>query len=246
MATVKNFKQLKYITPRNKDIVNGYIKNIQILFPWEENSYFTIPPLINYLCLLYYSPRGRFKTDINYRAADLEFIDHKTVKKIIHSNHNLCLFGETISKFMCNIFRIEFTIKAGDTTWCPYFSLLVAENEIEMNEIINNVQNWNISYIRQKDEDGSVNTGSKSYSICLYQGDNTFNWQGSTVIGPKNLKFKIGDRFMLEHNFINCECHAYFNDLKVYTFTIKEQCILPTISMYFTGEIIEITRYEFE
>ena len=52
MAAI-DFKQVKQSNQRDKDIVYGYMKQIQCLFP-GDNPYFTIVQLIQDLCLLYY------------------------------------------------------------------------------------------------------------------------------------------------------------------------------------------------
>ena len=49
-----DLKRVKNINQRNKDIVYGYMKIIQSMFP-EDNSYFTIHQLIQDLCLLYFT-----------------------------------------------------------------------------------------------------------------------------------------------------------------------------------------------
>ena len=49
-----DFKQVKRINQRNKDIVYGYIKQFQQLFP-EDNPYYTIVQLIQDICLLYFT-----------------------------------------------------------------------------------------------------------------------------------------------------------------------------------------------
>ena len=48
-----DFKQVKSISQREKDIVYGYLKQIQSLLPSESNSYYTIVQLIQDLILLY-------------------------------------------------------------------------------------------------------------------------------------------------------------------------------------------------
>ena len=53
MAAIQ-LKQIKKISQRDKDIVYGYIKMIQSIFP-EDIPYFTIVQLIQDLCLLYFS-----------------------------------------------------------------------------------------------------------------------------------------------------------------------------------------------
>ena len=53
MATIE-FQKVKKIPQRYKDIVYGWIKEIQSVFPCD-NPYFTIVQLIQDLCLLYFS-----------------------------------------------------------------------------------------------------------------------------------------------------------------------------------------------
>ena len=49
------FKKVRRIHQKDKDMVYGYIKSIQILLPSDTNSYYTIDQLIQDLCLLYFS-----------------------------------------------------------------------------------------------------------------------------------------------------------------------------------------------
>ena len=49
-----DLKQVKRISQREKDIVYGYIKQIQSIFPYNINPYYIIVQLIQDLCLLYY------------------------------------------------------------------------------------------------------------------------------------------------------------------------------------------------
>ena len=53
MATI-SFQKVKKIPQRYKDIVYGWIKDIQSIFPCD-NPYFTIVQLVQDLCLLYFS-----------------------------------------------------------------------------------------------------------------------------------------------------------------------------------------------
>eukprot|EP01083_Nonionella_stella_P097519 274111_1 len=220
------FDDIKCINPRDKYVVHGYIKSMQTLLPWKRSAYYTIPRLVDYLCLLYYSMRGEFNTE--KCAKHLQFIDHKTVTKINNScMHGLCLFGETISKSMCNIFRIEFAIKDARGEWCPYFSLLSASSVTAMDRFIAGVQQWSINYLPD----------TMKYTICLHNKAESLLWQGFEEIG-RQLVFAIGDRVMLEHNFVDERCNVYFNDELVHHFVIKEECVLPTLSVYFEGEMV--------
>eukprot|EP01083_Nonionella_stella_P213348 769589_1 len=52
MSTLVKVKDQRY-----KQLVNGYLKSAQALCPSqtiETNAYYNIPPLVNYLCLIYY------------------------------------------------------------------------------------------------------------------------------------------------------------------------------------------------
>ena len=50
----QQFQNLKYCHQRDKDIVNGYIKDVQCILPYEENSFFIIDKLVQNLILLYF------------------------------------------------------------------------------------------------------------------------------------------------------------------------------------------------
>eukprot|EP01083_Nonionella_stella_P138468 421360_1 len=235
------FDDIKCINPRDKYVVHGYIKSMQTLLPWKRSAYYTIPRLVDYLCLLYYSMRGSFNTE--HCAKDLHFIDHKTVQKLNigrPSVHSVCTFGGTINKSMCNIFRIEFLIKDARETWCPYFTLLSASSVPAMNHFIDDIP-WETYYL------DATKTLLK-YSVCLHNktASESLQWQGSKPIGRAGLTFAIGDRIMLEHNFADKRCNVYFNDEQSFDFEIKEECILPMLSMYFEGETVEVTQYQFE
>ena len=47
-------KQVKSISRKEKDIVYGYIKSVQKIFPCDDNPYFIIVQLVQDLCLLYF------------------------------------------------------------------------------------------------------------------------------------------------------------------------------------------------
>ena len=48
------FERIKRIDDSIKDIINGYVRQKQELLSCEENSYYTIPPIVNYLVILFY------------------------------------------------------------------------------------------------------------------------------------------------------------------------------------------------
>ena len=112
-------KHLKHCDNRTIHLVDGYINNAQKLFPWEENSYFIIPQLINQICLLFYWLRFTFNKQ--FIGPNLEFLDYKTITKINKNSHALCAIGKSVSRDMCDIFRIEYHLKDyQDKDFCAF------------------------------------------------------------------------------------------------------------------------------
>ena len=52
MSTQPSLEVAKYVDQRTKDVVTGYLKEVQMLLP-SDNVYFTIPDLIYYWIMLY-------------------------------------------------------------------------------------------------------------------------------------------------------------------------------------------------
>ena len=229
-----SFKQLKYCNNKTQDVVNGYIHEIQKIFPWKDNSYFIIPELINHICLSFYWIRFAFNKQ--YMGVNLALINDTTLKKIEMYGHAMCLIGDGIgiSSEFCNTFNIEYTIKeAGSPNdFCPYIGFLKWKN-ISCSTGIN----WN-------DTPGYGN--KNSVGICIYS-------KNPHIIVFENKErlhidcdTNVGDRFMLQYNFKKSECYIYHNDNKL-NHVIKMNCthIIPCLSLYITGEVTEITKYEF-
>ena len=63
MAGHFSFEDVKNIDQHKKDIVFGYVKRVQKLFP-NENAYYIIPSLVCYLILLHYAPMEYFDPDL--------------------------------------------------------------------------------------------------------------------------------------------------------------------------------------
>ena len=139
-------KDSQFIPQENKDLINGYIREIQNLFPFEQNPYFTIPVSINCLCALYYTIRGQFNTELC--SKNLKFIDDKTVEKINDDDYALCLFGEPLTDSMCRKFRIEFTIKQSGLhdDFCEYFGFAVASSPSDLITDLQQIEDWNICH----------------------------------------------------------------------------------------------------
>ena len=72
-----DFKKVKNFRQRDKDIVYGFIKEIQSVFP-KDNSYYNIHDLIKHLCLLYFHHiiDSKLLTDIEQETLMKLFRDH--------------------------------------------------------------------------------------------------------------------------------------------------------------------------
>ena len=103
MAQV-DFKKVKRTGQRDKDIVYGYIKQMQLMFP-EDNTYFTIVQLIQDLCLLYFCKviNSKILTD-NEGIKLMEMVDNHRNTKYNNGEWKL-LFRATRDGFKrCNFF----------------------------------------------------------------------------------------------------------------------------------------------
>ena len=238
------FKETKNCDTKTKNIINGYIHEMQKLFPWEENSYFIIPKLINHICLSFYWIRFAFNR--KYAGNNLEFINESTVTKLKGDRstvHSLCSIGESISGDICNSFRIEYHLKDTNKSgeFCPYigFFTLKSIDDLSSEDI-----DWN-------ETPGYGKNASISIGICIYYSNpeyvllfgsgNQYSQRVSLESKPEK-----GDRFMLEFDFIERKCCMYHNEHK-FDRIIPLNCshIIPCLSLDFAGEVVEITKYEF-
>ena len=49
-----NLEELKQYCGRDKNVVFGFMRQMQLLLPTDTNPYYIIPPLVIYICLYYY------------------------------------------------------------------------------------------------------------------------------------------------------------------------------------------------
>ena len=238
MAT--RFKIHNHCDKRTKNIVNGYIHEMQKLFPWQDNSYFIIPELINHICLSFYWIRFTFNK--KYTGDNLKFINDTTVGKTKTGGHELCALEKSISGDMCDVFQIEYTLRNKKDMFCPYIGFFTL-NAIDASSQVH----WNYS------PGYGANNEKISVGICI------FHKNKDKIIGigqgdlyedfklKNNAKLQKNDRFMLEFNFIEKTCCIYHNDDKLdCVITLNSSHIIPCMSLYYEYDIIEITKYEFK
>ena len=233
---LSSFKHLKLCDKKTRNTINGYIREIQELFPWEENSYYIIPELVNHICLSFYWIKFAFNK--KYIGDNLEFINDTTVTKVKSDTYSVCAIGEAISGDLCDIFRIEYCVKkTGKNDFCPYIGFFKTKS-IDSNSNIE----WNAQIGRKSSE----------IAFAIYNCNKTFLSKYPKTSGISSERYhtnqtiKRGDRFMLEFDFKTSECHIYHNDEKLKDY-VKFDCthIIPCLSLYFRTEIVEITRYDF-
>ena len=229
--------KLKHFDKRTKLLINGYIHEHQKLLPWRTNSYYTIPELVNHICLSFYFDGGIFNQ--NNHGNNLLFIDNKTVEKINQNSHSVATIGEPISGQMCDIFTIEYQVNINvstskGTSFCPYIGFQKGiQSKI-----------W-------KDHDGPwFNESHNCVGLSIYNGNkNSFG----LFERPKprktintNSPLKVGDTFRMVFNFVKAECYIYHNDYKLNEcIALTTSPIVPMITLHFVGERVEITKYEF-
>ena len=76
--TVTGLEKIKFIDPRTKDIVNGYLRRLRKLIEYDENL--KIPRLISYCCLLFFYVGDSFK-----KSADIQVNETGTIATTIGS-----------------------------------------------------------------------------------------------------------------------------------------------------------------
>ena len=234
-----SFKVLKNCDNKTKDIVNGYIHEIQKVFPWQENSYFLIPDIINHICLSFYWIRFEFNK--KYMGENVKIINDTKVQKIKNNAHSLCAIGSSISGNECDLFRIEYRLeKELKTTFCPYIGYFMLKS-IDSS-----------SKIKWDQAPGSNRNADISIGIAIYSVDKNYlylykkEFDGYKALPRMEGILQSGDRFKMEIDFVNKKCKLYHNDNPIdYTIKLESEYIIPCLSLHFQGEIIEITKYEF-
>ena len=238
MAT--SYKRLKGCDKKTKNIVNGYIHEIQKAFPWQENSYYIIPELVNHICLSFYWIRFAFNK--KYKGDYLEFIDESTVTKVNSGaeSHSLCAIGKSISLQQCDLFRIEYTLKKAKQYFCPYIGFFML-NVIDDSDNID----WDEGPGCGINKENSVGIAIDSLypkSLYLFRKDITEHRE----LSLKGDTIKVGDRYMLEFDFIKSRCYVCYNGRRIgYVIEFEGQCIIPCLSLCDVGETMKITKYEF-
>ena len=230
-----SFKHLRNCDKRTLKIVNGYVHQIQKLFPWQENSYFIIPELINHICLSFYWITFAFNT--KYIGENIKIINDTTAQKIKSSNSRMCAIGESISADLCDIFQIEYLLKDHEREFCPFIGFFTLKRiDDKCGVDFNSALGCNDKYVI------GISIDSEDAKEVSVYGDGHF-WKHLDL----NHEAKKGDRFMLEFHFDKSEFYLYHNDRKVEGITIKVKSshIIPLLALYEIGEVVEITKYKF-
>ena len=216
---------------RTRNIVNGYIRESQKVFPWQEISYYIIPEVINHICLAFYWIALKFNK--KHIHQDLKIINDTTVTRntdII--GWALCLIDQSISGWMCDRFTIDFTFN-GDSngTFVGFYAL---ENIINL---IGSGIKWCFppGFDHVPDSVGIFNSDDSLYAC-----------QDGAVFLKKWVGFDSWEKITLEFDFTRSKCHVYHNEEKTgIILPIKGCCIIPAVALRHHESTAEITKYEF-
>ena len=238
-----SFQQLKYCDNKTTNLVNGYIHELQNIFPWKQNSYFIIPPVISQICLSFYWIRFTFDPD--KAGENLEFLDDKTVTKIQNNGYSMCAIGTPISNEMCDMFRIEYHFKKyfGRKVYlkCPFIGFGGSAFIDECSSFLFGRKQWTTApgIIQRSCTGFALDFGADG---CI----GIFNKFARNKDYELNDSLRKGDKIMLEFNFIVGEYYIYYNGEKTdHSVSFDDAEIIPLISLYWIGEVVEITKYEF-
>ena len=108
IATASIFKKQELVDIQTKNIVSGYIRNVQLLLP--KDNYYNIPKLINHIIIFYLYDCITFDIDKAKHTSSLEFSnDNKTVssKQCLWS---ICIIDLLLTKEICKQFIIEYKV----------------------------------------------------------------------------------------------------------------------------------------
>ena len=235
----------QHVRPYDKittHLINGYILRMQNLLPYKENSYYTIPEVINHVCLSFYFDGGIF--NIEKHGGNLRFINDKTVKKVNNDENSVVSIGTAISRNKCDMFKIEWCFNgidsrsqtAGFGYYAGKYQQLMKSTDIDWNQPIGLCD-------KQK---------SFGYSFSPFSNNHLFTWDKHRpyVFYGKWIALKQpmqnGDTYTLQFDFTQSKGYVYHNEEKVdHVFELASDHIIPLVSLHTDGDCARITKYQF-
>ena len=182
-----------------------------------------------------------FKFNRSHHGDYLEFINDTTITTIDGSDSwSTCTFGELISKDLYRAFEISFKWRISQETSRSKIAVGFASNM--------NISDWNKRlgyYCFENNLDSvciEIKTSPFGYHYLVYHSDQTTKRLDYNLGGCK--KFDSKDVFMVKFDFATNRMIVYHNEkqvavLKVDTYEYMQQ-IMPAISMYGEGNIVEV------
>ena len=182
------------IPEKTKMIVFGYIKQM------DNQNKMNIPIDITNMILLFYFIAFNFYQEAY--GQNLQFIDDKTVKMTARSwKSSTCLFGESVTKKMCNEYNVHIKIH----------SLKRLEIFIGYTTSFKGIKDWDRAAGRAKNDKDSVGIyiGGRNKTFLLCDRKNTY----SDLKYKSESNFANGDTFVMSFNFINGDLILYHNNI---------------------------------
>ena len=175
-----------------------------------------------------------FDQDEEKRGDNLVFISDLIVKSTSTDTWSTCIFNMEISGHICDIFFIEYKIISfgnhrGSNFFIGYF----------INNDYKNI-NWNqqLGIGQNKNKSIGIHIGHKHFDF--YDINNN---DKQTLKYEADENFKIGDTFKLKYDFKDCKFELCHNNDTIEIFELKTKIIIPSLSIVFEGQEIEISDW---
>lgn len=222
-----SLESAKYIKQQTKDTVSGYLRQIQLLLPYKQNSFYIIPELIKTIITIFYNGEC-FAT-----AGDRIELNHQNINfKSYNHKKSVTAYGNM------NI-----------TNDCTYIW------RFKLNHIVDNWGMMAIGIAsKNKHLNDSFSDMRRSYAIQFYKGN--YNWNQVRCEGddPVDIKwkhhgyhcrgrhvFKKDDVISMTLNMEHCtliyhingrKYDAWFENIKLYKDTVYSMAISFTDGEY--------------
>ena len=138
------FAELKHVDERSEYIVYGFIREVQNLLPSDNNPYFNIPQLANYLCLMYYVI-NEFWEIIGFHITKSD--DELTLQKAGYHDWDNTSYGHKTIQSKGN-YIYKWYIKLGTS----FLTIGIASNYTDTND--------------------GFQYNTNAYNYCVYNADN--------------------------------------------------------------------------
>ena len=238
-------QRLKHISLPTKDLINGYIRNVQNeLFGdiANDNPYYNIPQLINNHCILFYESFTWYK---EHHGDGLKFISDTqvTVETRKGGKWLTCMFENVISNKFCKKFSITFKIKSfgkpseTDPQFNIYPDFYIGYTKQPTLE--ESILNWN-------DQLGEYRNAATTCSWGIYSAQLCHSGDGDAFDRVKTMKYSVGDLLKMVLDFDQQKAKIYHNNIEQDSRDFKVTTLWVGVSLNYLYETVEMVEYKYE